>query len=113
MPEQTLDRREFLRRAAILGVAASGAGWLGIACKSGGSGGQTEELSCADVSGLDDVERETRTSLNYVERSVTTGQACQNCGQFTAADGDRCGTCAAVPGPINPRGNCASWTAAT
>lgn len=110
MSEQTLDRRQFLARAAVLGLAAAGLPTLLSACKSGGGG----ELSCIDTSGLTEAQIQTRQSLHYVEASPRRDQTCANCAQYVApAQQGNCGTCQIVPGPINPAGRCDNWTART
>jgi hypothetical protein len=109
MKEETLTRRDFLARAVALGVMASGTAAILAACEKGGG---DEALSCSDVSGLTEIQTQTRTALQYVEASTEEGKSCTNCSQFVApAEAGSCGTCNLVAGPINPQGYCVSWVA--
>lgn len=115
----TLTRRNFLQRLAVVGTVVAGAGAL-AACSGGTTGETTGEagsaLACDDVTALTEDEKTTRTSLVYVEKSVTEGQTCTNCQQFqpdAANAAGACGKCLVVPGTINPGGHCNSWTAKT
>jgi hypothetical protein len=103
MSHSRVTRRVFLAH----GLAASGIAFLAptlLAC-----GG--EELSCSDLTGLDDTQKTTRQTLQYVEASPH-GEAkmCANCRFYTAAQRG-CGSCQLVAGPINPKGYCNSWAA--
>ena len=125
MSDSTLSRRDFLQRAAVLGVAAAGAGAFLAACekKDGGAaapGGApapgapkaASALSCEDVSGLTEPQKATRTNNNYIEKTTTAGQDCANCALFTQPKEEGgCGGCAVVAGPINPAGWCKLWVA--
>jgi len=115
----TLTRRNFIQRLAVVGTVVAGAGAL-AACGGGDSSGESTEgaaaLACDDVSALSEADKTTRTSLVYVEKSVTEGQTCSNCQQFqpdAANAAGACGKCLVVPGTINPGGHCNSWTAKT
>lgn len=107
--DEKLDRRQFFKRAGMLGAAVAGGAQFLAACdkggsgggggsqassgsdKTGGSGGQkggggskdkgggSGELSCTDTSGLSDSEMTTRKSLNYVDQSEKKGEYCSNC----------------------------------
>lgn len=113
----TLTRRNFIQRLAVVGTAVVGAAGL-AACNGGDStstdgGAGTAALACDDVSALTEDEKTTRTSLAYVDASVTEGKDCTNCQQFqpdAANAAGACGKCLVVPGPINPKGYCSSWT---
>jgi hypothetical protein len=50
-----------------------------------------------------------KTTLGYVDKSTTTGQACASCSFFAAtSDGD--GTCKLIPGgTVKAAGWCKSW----
>lgn len=114
----TLTRRNFIQRLAVVGSVVVGAGAL-AACGSEGaeSGeGETATLACTDVSALTEDKKTTRTTLNYVDASVTEGKNCTNCQQFqpdAANAAGSCGACLVVPGPINPVGYCDSWAEKT
>lgn len=107
--DEELDRRQFFKRAGMLGAAVAGGAQFLAGCdrgggggsgggkasadkqkqKTGGSGGQkggskdkgggSEELSCTDTSGLSDSDIKTRKSLNYVDKSEKEGENCANC----------------------------------
>ncbi len=123
MSNTTLSRRDFLQRAAIIGMAVAGAGTFLAACDKGGGGAssgnnqaggapQASGLDCTDVSGLSEPQKATRTNNAYVEKSTTAGQDCANCALFTEpTEAGGCGGCAVVAGPINPAGWCKLWVA--
>lgn len=114
----TLTRRNFIQRLAVVGSVVVGAGAL-AACGSEGAesgGDDAAALACTDVSALTEDEKTTRTTLNYVDASVTEGKNCTNCQQFQADAANAagsCGACLVVPGPINPAGYCDSWAEKT
>ncbi|HQZ70274.1 MAG: high-potential iron-sulfur protein [Anaerolineae bacterium] len=114
----TLTRRNFIQRLAVVGTVVVGAGAL-AACGTEGAGTDTDDataLACTDVSALTEDEKTTRTTLNYVDASVTEGKNCTNCQQFQpdAANATAsCGKCLVVPGSINPGGYCDSWAEKT
>jgi hypothetical protein len=116
MSDNTVTRRQFIQRVAILGAAVGVAPILAACGKDADDaakpavGAATGPLDCSDVSKLTDAEKKTRTDLQYVEASVKPDQNCTNCQQHTAgADANTCGTCTLVPGPINPNGWCSTW----
>ncbi len=121
MSDNTFSRRDFLQRAAVLGVAAAGAGAFLAACdKKAAPGGAPAPgapkaaggLSCQDVSGLTEPQKATRTNNAYVEKSSVAGQDCANCALYTLPKEEGgCGGCAVVAGPINPLGWCKLWVA--
>ena len=107
MRDTDLTRRLFIRRTATLGAVTVGSTYFLAACAGGTEGGGTAALDCSDTSALTPQEVETRTSLQYVEKSVTEGKNCLNCQQYQApANAGECGKCLVVPGSINPEGNC-------
>ena len=111
----TLTRRNFIQRLAVVGTVVVGAGAL-VACTTESAETEKNEaasLACDDVSALTEDEKTTRTTLNYVEMSVTEGKNCTNCQQFqpdAANAAGTCGKCLVVPGSINPTGYCDSWS---
>lgn len=134
MKDETLDRREFFKRAATVGAAVTGAGTLLAACEKGGGGDRTAEgggdktggkaggekagddkagggtFSCDDTSGLKESQIKVRKSLKYVDKSEKEGQYCDNCQYWQPEKKDgQCGGCQVVPGPIHPKGWCTSW----
>lgn len=122
MAEQDLSRRAFLQKSALLGVAVGAAPILAScggtaeepAEEPAGEMAAGGELDCSDVSGLTEVEVQTREGLQYVEESQTPDQFCDNCMHWEAPEQEgQCGACTLVPGPINPRGWCLSWAAQT
>ncbi len=111
MNDGTLDRRQFLSRAAVLGATAAGA----IAATSFVTACSKKEagLSCTDTNGLTMQQIQTRTSLQYVDATANPEQTCSNCNLFTSAGESSCGSCTVVPGPVHPNGYCVSWVAAS
>jgi hypothetical protein len=120
MAHTVITRRGFLGWCAALG-AALGAGSLLAACSSGngggdaaapteGAGGEASSLDCTDTTGLSDTDIATRQGLAYIEQTEIPDQLCSNCQHYVDAPPGECGTCALIPGPINPDGWCMSWT---
>lgn len=118
--DKKLDRRAFLRRAAQIGaVAAVAPAMLSMttACKKkddGGGAGGGDGFSCDDTSGLTDDEIANRESLEYVDKSPKgKAEDCENCALYLQPeDGEDCGGCSLIAGPIHPDGHCTSWVAA-
>ncbi len=102
-----IGRREALKRSlAVVGavtVAPMVAACGGEEAQSGG-----DSFTCDDVSGLDDTQRATRTSLQYSDTTADEAKRCDACQLYTAA-ASGCGTCSVVAGPIHPAGTCASF----
>lgn len=119
---QEVSRRAFLQRLSVLGLAGAGGGALLSACGGGSEQDDASttadtDVSCDDLSGLTDAQREQRRqvveSLNYVEASPNENQTCANCALYTPPTGDEpCGGCQLFPGPVNPNGYCTSWAPA-
>lgn len=128
--ETSLNRRDFFKRAAVLGVAVAGAGTLLAACKqpdtsgaqqaAGGSApaaqgsapaGGDGELNCMSTEGLEPAQIKVRESLQYVDKTPKADQDCANCIHFKPDANGGCGGCAVVPGPIHPKGWCTAWVA--
>lgn len=103
MRDSKVDRREFLKNAAMLGAVATGASLLAACGKGGGA------LVCTDVAGLSAADAATRTSLQYVDASADPTKLCSGCMLYIAGQPNACGGCQVVKGPIHPNGYCASW----
>lgn len=104
-------RRAFLKRTLAVGAAALIAPGLLAACngeQQNGTGSQSSASTC-EGGGIDAV---TRRALNYVDESPHADKVCANCRFFTApSDGEACGGCEIVSGPIAPAGYCTAWAA--
>lgn len=119
--EIKLDRREFIRRAGIFGLAGAAVAIL-PACV----GDQAEELGakphkaiqaateaadpCNDISQLAPEERTTRTTFKYEPVAKDPTKLCVTC-NFWIPDPKEglCGGCTLVKGPIHPKASCMSW----
>src|SRR5690625_7290457 len=108
--DNKLDRRAFLRRAAQLGAVAAVAPALvsmTTACsKKDGDSKKGGGFSCEDTSGLTDQEKATREQLEYTDDSPHgKTKDCENCALYVEAkEGEDCGGCQLIAGPIHPRG---------
>lgn len=116
-----MNRREFVKRAGVFGLAGVAAVYLPGCGKE-----QAEELGsqphnavqaareaadpCNDVSQLTPDERATRTTFKYQARAKDPTKLCVTC-TFWVPDpkGGFCGTCTLVKGPVHPKGGCMSW----
>ncbi|MFB6262203.1 MAG: high-potential iron-sulfur protein [Bradymonadaceae bacterium] len=137
--EDALDRRQFLKRASMIGAAMVGGGTVVAACdkkkKTGGSkpgpsagtekpsgggkkpesGGAKEKqgggkLNCENPEGLSKAKMKTRKNLKYVDKSPKKGKNCLNCNFYVKPKKKgECGSCKVVPGPVHPEGYCTSW----
>lgn len=114
----TVTRKDFLKKTALLGAATAGAAALLAACgrrpAEESAGGTTAAAACGDVSSLSAADQATRTqmagTLKYVEKSDVANQFCNNCALYKApAAGAACGGCQLFPGPVEALGHCASW----
>lgn len=104
MAQRPLSRRDFIERAAVLGIASAGLGAFVGACTSGGG-----TLTCTDTTGLADADLQVRQALQYVDASPEAAKNCLNCQLYTPAAEGECGGCTVVKGPIHPQGYCTSW----
>jgi hypothetical protein len=104
-----MTRREMVKRSLFLGAAtaALGAGALGGGLLGSGCGGG--ELNCNNTAGLSSEDIATRTSNQYVERTMDAGKKCSGCNFYQGPAEGACGQCTVVKGPINPGGYCRLW----
>ncbi len=123
MNTKDISRRDFIQRLSLFGAAGVGASML-AAC-----GGEkqadtpaadtpaeepvAEGFTCTDTSGLTEQELTMRNeTFKYVDTSTEEGKTCENCALYVAAaEGQQCGTCTIIKGPIHPDGYCTSWAA--
>jgi hypothetical protein len=98
-----ITRRQLLRRTLAAGAAVAGAGYL-IGCDS-----KDDELSCDDASGLSADEQQRRTALQYTDNSPKPDQHCDDCQFYEDRGAGQCGGCTIMPGPVHPKGWCASY----
>lgn len=112
--EKGLERRWFLRIAALFGAGAvAGCGGEDTAALRARARELGAGLDCSNVSDLQDAEVQTRTENEYRQHSERDDQFCMNClNWIPPASGTGCGTCKTVRGPINPDGWCKQWTQA-
>lgn len=121
-----LSRRDFLLRIGAVGALGVGAGTLASACGGGESGttpapeaapnaapdaAATAGVRCDDVSALTADELRMRNEVyKYVDVTPDPAKRCDNCALYVAAaEGNPCGACTLVKGPIAPGGHCISW----
>lgn len=120
---ETISRKEFFQKCALMGLAVTGGASLLAACGGGesGSSGTAQKTTaqtggaadpCGDTTGLNDTDLQMRSNLKYVAKSAEEGKNCANC-KFYLADqhGESCGGCQLFKGPVSPEGNCSSWFA--
>jgi hypothetical protein len=126
----SITRRGFVQRLGVLGTLGLGGATLLSACGGGEEAPSSEaapqaaapaaapaaaqegDFSCTDVSGLTEQERQMREQLQYVDHSPAPDQHCTNCQLYIeAAEGEQCGGCQLLKGPIHPDGYCTSWVA--
>jgi len=120
---ETISRKEFLQRCALVGAAVVGGGSLLAGCGGGDktdSGGSSQQSTaqttttgdpCADTTGLTETDLQMRTTLKYVAESTEAGKNCLNCKFYQVVEGSECGGCQLFKGPVHPKGNCSSWFA--
>ena len=124
MNTKDISRRDFIQRLSLFGVAGVGASML-AACGGGEQQAPAAEtpaeepataaegFTCTDTSGLTEQELTMRNeTFMYVDTSTEEGKTCDNCALYVAAaEGQQCGTCTIIKGPIHPDGYCTSWAA--
>lgn len=126
MKNKDFSRRDFLLKASGLGAVAIGGSSVLAACggKEGASEApaaapatpqeapQTASVTCDDLTGLTDQEKQMRTALQYVDETTIADKRCDNCQLYIEPEGDSpCGGCKILKGPIAPAGYCTSWAA--
>ncbi len=110
-----ISRRDFIQRLSLFGAAGVGASML-AAC-----GGEkqadppaeepvAEDFTCTDTSGLTEQDLTIRNTLQYVDASPDPDKLCDGCALYVAAEeGQNCGACTVIKGPIHPKGSCTSF----
>lgn len=110
MTEERLVRRLFLRRS-LQCLAGTLVLPFSAGCGKWGNGGGTVAAACDDIADLSTSEHSFRQSLGYIDSSPHGEERnCSNCYFFVRSDGDGCGRCNTVKGPIDPGGYCVAWT---
>lgn len=67
-------------------------------------------FSCSSVDGLAAEDVLPRNKLAYSDVAADPAKTCDACQQFVpAANGDGCGGCKIMKGPIHPGGSCRSF----
>lgn len=98
-----IERREAIRRLAVISSAALLPSWL-LAC--------SKKESCLDVTGLSPEDLKARNeTAKYVEQTMDASKRCSTCTQWVAGPPDKCGGCKVVKGPINADGYCNLYVA--
>lgn len=102
------------RRAFIKSLAVISAGGLGAAAILSSCGKREKEqipegaLNCGE--NLSPEAEQTRDQYDYLEYSQRDDEFCSNCTHWRAPEeGQNCGSCEVVKGPINPSGWCSQW----
>lgn len=104
----TLSRKEFLKRAGIVGATLVVGPAVFQACKQEEKKAQGPK--CDDVTGLTPEEIEQRKNLQYTDNSPDPNKLCQNCALYVLPEGNSpCGKCNLIKGPVSPMGWCTSW----
>jgi hypothetical protein len=119
-----MTRKEFIQ-VVLFGLAAGGVASILASCSKKEETAKTPAPTpkpqsappapaadpCGDVSGLSELDRTMRTeTLKYVTVTPDPAKRCDNCKFWVpAAEGQACGTCTLVKGPIHPGGYCISW----
>lgn len=117
--DQNSSRRDFLQKLAALGTAGVITPAVLSACGGGGENGGTAgqngdvaeaDFSCTDTSGLTEQQVQQRQNSEYTDDSPHEDRLCNNCQLYTEPEeGEQCGGCQVIPGPIHPEGWCNLW----
>jgi len=92
------SRRDLLRRAAGVALVISGVG-----CRRK----TVAPFACTESHGLSPDDAQARKTLGYAEPATDAARTCAACQQFVPApDGETCGACKVLKGPIHPHGTC-------
>lgn len=103
MKNETINRREAVRRFFLASAAVAVPGWMTLGCSKG-------EPSCLVTTGLSAEDLQSRTQVvAYAEKSPDPTKECTKCQQYVPGPEGECGTCKVVKGPINPKGTCKSF----
>lgn len=111
-----MDRKAFLQKLGLLGIVGLGTTSILSSC---GESKDTEVKAppakkvtdpCSDYTGLTDIDIKTRENLKYVAKSEDAAKVCTKCNFWLAPkEGDPCGGCQLIKGPIKPEGSCISF----
>jgi hypothetical protein len=95
-----LGRRDLLRGGSIgLAVLATGC-----------SRKPSAPFSCTDVSSLSPGDASARAALAYAEPTPNLTKSCSSCQQYLGPpDGQGCGSCKVLKGPVHPAGTCKAF----
>ena len=104
--KNNINRKEFLKKLPLLGIVLFGSGLFFHSCKKS----ETKEDPCADLSKLTPEEKQTRKDFQYAAKSKFPDKLCTNCELWLAPEqGQTCGGCEIMEGPIHPNGYCTAW----
>jgi hypothetical protein len=105
-----INRKDFFKRAAILGVSAVSLPAFLESCSGNNKNASPANDPCSDTSSLTPDQLQTRKTFQYTGHSPHTDKYCSLCNFFIKPQGNaHCGTCQVVKGPINPGGYCNSF----
>jgi hypothetical protein len=105
--DSKMNRREMVMRSLFFGAATAALGRGVFSTGLLGCGGG--EPNCNDTAGLSPEDVATRTSNQYVERTMDAAKKCSGCNFYQGPAAGACGQCTVVKGPINPGGYCRLW----
>jgi hypothetical protein len=113
-----MKRKEFLQSILSLSLVGWGSQFLFSGC--GGKNEDqvsTEKTStkdpCEDLSGLTQEDLEVRENFEYVHQTPYPEKRCDNCSLWISPkEGEPCGGCQIINGPIKAEGYCTAWVAA-
>lgn len=110
--DSSINRKDFLKRFGLMGVAAVGASSLITACGGGSDSAAPATSSvdpCTDITGLSESDLQMRANVNYIEVTEIPEQRCDNCQLYTQPTNGGCGGCLLFAGPVTAAGWCSSW----
>jgi hypothetical protein len=96
-------RRDFIKGAVSAGAVLFGSGFLLSRCKAK----KKSPVSCSDLSGVSQEEKEKRKKLGYVAETPITESKCSVCKLYLPpAKAEDCGGCSLFKGPVEANGYC-------
>jgi hypothetical protein len=112
-----MNRKEFLHYCLLLGTSIAGGQIVFQSCNQKNGDQTTGDQSqppdpCDDLSMLSEEQMEIRKTFEYVNKTPYPEKKCDNCSLWIAPkEGELCGGCQIMDGPVKAEAYCNAWVA--
>jgi hypothetical protein len=113
-----MNRKEFLQYCLSLGITVAGSQMFFQGCNQKSENEASSDPvqatdPCEDLSMLSEEQLEVRKNFEYVNKTPYPEKRCDNCSLWIAPEeGEKCGGCQIMDGPIKAEAYCNAWVPA-